>query len=107
MGKNKQYDIGLDFGLFNNRISGEIDYYVRETDDLIYNVPVPGTSGFTSQTVNVGAMENRGVEFVLNTTNIQSRSFYWTTSFNVSKNRNKITRLDGEQSLLPGNDGRF
>ncbi len=105
--KNKQYDIGLDFGLFNNRISGEIDYYVRETDDLIYNVPVPGTSGFTSQTVNVGAMENRGVEFVLNTTNIQSRSFYWTTSFNVSKNRNKITRLDGEQSLLPGNDGRF
>jgi TonB-dependent starch-binding outer membrane protein SusC len=105
--KNKQYNIGLDFGLLNNRISGEIDYYVRETDDLIYNVPVPGTSGFTSQTVNVGAMENRGVEFVLNSTNIQARDFYWSTSFNVSKNRNKITRLDGEQSLLPGNDGRF
>jgi TonB-dependent starch-binding outer membrane protein SusC len=79
--KNKQYDIGLDFGLFNNRISGEIDYYVRETDDLIYNVPVPGTSGFSSQTVNVGAMENRGVEFVLNSTNIQSKSFYLDNKF--------------------------
>ncbi len=105
--KSEQVDIGIDFGLFNNRISGEIDYYVRNTRDLIYNVPVPGTSGFATQTVNIGSMQNRGVEFVLNSTNISSRDFRWSTSFNIAYNRNKITKLDGDQTIIPGNDGRF
>ncbi|HEU0111191.1 MAG TPA: TonB-dependent receptor, partial [Flavisolibacter sp.] len=105
--KSEQTDIGLDFGLFNNRLSGEIDYYIRNTTDLIYNVPVPGTSGFGTQTVNVGSMQNKGVEFVLNSTNIRSRDFTWSTNLNLSKNKNKITKLDGEQTLIPGNDGRF
>ncbi|HEX2847134.1 MAG TPA: TonB-dependent receptor [Chitinophagaceae bacterium] len=105
--KSEQVDIGVDFGLFNNRISGEIDYYVRNTRDLIYNVPVPGTSGFSTQTVNIGTMQNKGFEFVLNTTNINSRDFKWNTSFNASFNQNKITKLDGDQTLIPGNDGRY
>ncbi len=105
--KNKQLDIGIDFGLWNNRISGEIDYYVRNTEDLLYSVPVPGTSGFTTQLVNIGSMQNKGIEFVLNSTNVKSRSFTWTTNFNLAKNSNKITKLDGDQTILPGNDGRF
>jgi hypothetical protein len=100
-------DIGIDFGLFNNRLSGEIDYYVRNTRDLIYNVPVPGTSGFSTQTVNIGSMQNKGVEVVLNSTNVNSRDFKWNTSFNISFNKNKITKLDGDQTLIPGNDGRY
>ncbi len=105
--KNKQLDIGLDFGLWGNRISGEIDYYVRNTEDLLYSVPVPGTSGFTTQLVNIGSMQNKGIEFVLNSTNIKSRGFTWTSSFNLAKNANKITKLDGDQTIIPGNDGRY
>nr|WP_214448810.1 TonB-dependent receptor [Flavihumibacter rivuli] len=105
--KSRQFDIGLDFGFLNNRISGEIDYYDRLTNDLIYAVPVPGTSGFTTQVTNVGAMSNKGIEFVLNTTNISKKNFTWNTSFNISRNKNQITRLDGDQTIIPGNDGRY
>ena len=105
--KNKQFDIGIDFGILSNRITGEIDYYVRKTDDLIYSVPVPGTSGFSTRTVNIGAMENKGFELVLNSVNMRGTNFKWNTSLNVSKNRNRITRLDGDQDTLPGNDGRY
>ncbi|WP_221394112.1 TonB-dependent receptor [Dyadobacter sp. NIV53] len=105
--KSNQVDIGIDFGFFKNRLSGEIDYYVKDTKDLIYNVPVPGTSGFTTQTVNIGSMQNKGLEFVLNSNNIVGSAFTWNTSFNLSKNINKLTKLDGENQLIPGNDGRF
>lgn len=105
--KSDQVDIGIDFGLFDSRLSGEIDYYVRNTNDLIYDVPVPGTSGFATQTVNVGSMQNKGVELVLNSTNISNLNFKWTTSFNIAYNKNKITKLDGNSDLIPGNDGRF
>ena len=105
--KSEQLDIGIDFGFFNNRLTGEIDYYERNTNDLIYNVPVPGTTGFSTQTVNIGQMQNEGVELVLNFNNITKGDFKWNSSLNVSKNKNKINRLDGEQTIIPGNDGRF
>lgn len=105
--KSAQTDIGIDFGLFDNRLTGELDYYVRNTRDLIYNVPVPGTSGFATQTVNIGSMQNKGFEIVLNSVNVNSRDFKWNSSLNVSKNKNKITKLDGDQTLIPGNDGRY
>jgi TonB-linked SusC/RagA family outer membrane protein len=105
--RNEQLDIGLDFGLWNNRLSGEIDYYERDTKKLIYSVPVPGTSGFRDQTVNIGSMQNKGFEIVLNSTNIKSRGFTWTSSFNLAKNTNKIVKLDGDQDTIPGNDGRY
>ncbi len=105
--KSNQVDIGLDFGLFNNKISGEIDVYNRKTKDLIYNVPVPGNSGFTTQTVNIGSMENKGIEFVINSENVSNKTFRWTSNLNVSFNKNKIVKLDGEQTSVPGNDGRY
>ena len=105
--KSEQLDIGIDFGLFKGRLSGELDYYERNTNDLIYNVPVPGTSGFATQTVNIGQMQNEGFEIVLNSSNIIKGDFRWNTSLNVSKNKNKINKLDGEQTIIPGNDGRY
>jgi len=102
-----QVDIGIDFGFFNNRLSGELDYYVKTTDDLLYNTPVPGTSGFTNRVSNIGSMENRGFEIVLNSVNIDKGGLKWTTSFNFSHNRNKVTKLDGEAREIPGNDGRY
>lgn len=105
--KSNQSDIGIDFGFLNNRISGEIDYYIRKTNDLIYNIPVPGNTGYAIKTVNVGSMENKGWELVLNSDNVSKKDFKWSSSLNLSANKNKITKLDGEQTLLAGNDGRY
>jgi TonB-linked SusC/RagA family outer membrane protein len=101
----KQLDFGLDFGLFKNRISGEIDYYVKKTEDLLLDVPVPGTSGFATQTQNIGSVENKGFEFVLNTTNLTGE-FQWNTSFNFSINKNKVTDLGG-QDIIDAGSSRF
>jgi len=88
-----QTDIGVDFGFLNDRITGEIDYYMKNTDDLLLNSNVPGTSGFLTRLVNVGKLNNKGFEFVLNTRNVTG-DFTWTTNFNFAKNINKITDLD-------------
>lgn len=105
--KSNQTDIGIDFGFFNNKISGEIDYYTRKTNDLIYNIPVPGNTGYAVKTVNVGSMQNSGYEVVINTDNISKKNFKWSTNLNIAANKNKITKLDGEQTILAGNDGRY
>lgn len=91
----KQFDIGLDFGFFNNRISGELDYYVKNTSGLLLNVNVPATSGFTSQVQNVGKLENKGIEIVLNTQNLVG-AFKWSTSLNMARNRGKVVDLNGQ-----------
>ncbi|MGY5848160.1 SusC/RagA family TonB-linked outer membrane protein [Salegentibacter sp. HM20] len=92
----EQLDLGLEYGFLNDRISGEIDYYIKESDGLIFNVPLPGTSGRPSIVRNVGILENRGVEFVLNTKNIQKEDFTWSTSFNISQNKNEVKSLPNE-----------
>lgn len=94
-------DIGIDFGLFNNRVSGEIDYYIKNTDDLLLSVPVPGTSGYGSQLRNVGSMENKGFEFLLNTNNTVG-AFKWNTSLNFSYNKNTVTDIAGQDIIDPG-----
>lgn len=89
-----QYDFGLDFGFVNNRISGQLDYYQKNTTDLILAEPVPSTSGFTNLTRNVGELKNTGVEFVLDTKNLVG-DFRWSTSFNIAYNKNEVTKLPG------------
>lgn len=91
----KQFDIGIDFGILNNRITGEIDYYVKKTDGLLLNVNIPATTGFNSQVRNVGKLENRGFEFVLNTQNLIG-AFKWNTSFNIARNIGKVTDIQGQ-----------
>jgi len=90
-----QVDVGIDFGLFNNRISGEIDYYVKNTDGLLLNVNIPATTGFSSMVKNIGKLENKGYEFVLNTQNLVG-AFKWTTNFNVALNQGKVTDIQGQ-----------
>lgn len=91
----RQVDIGIDFGILNNRINGEIDYYVKNTTDLLLEVSVPGTTGFARQFRNIGALENKGLEFVLNTQNTVGK-FKWNTSFNIATNANKVTNVQGQ-----------
>lgn len=90
-----QIDFGIDYGFLNNRITGEIDYYVKKTTDLLLDVNVSATSGFESVTKNLGKLENKGFEFILNTHNFVG-NFKWTTSFNVAHNKNEITDLKGQ-----------
>lgn len=92
-----QTDASVQFGLFDDRISGEIGYFVKETNDLLFAEPIPASSGANSLTKNIGSVENTGVEFQLSTTNINNNNFKWTTDFNVSTIENKITDLaDGD-----------
>ncbi|HEY1007544.1 MAG TPA: TonB-dependent receptor [Sphingobacteriaceae bacterium] len=96
-------DLAVEFGFFRDRISGIVDWYHKKTSDLLLAVPIPATNGFTTITQNIGDLENRGVEFSLTTQNLVN-AFRWTTNFNISFNRNKITRLAG-QPIYPG--GRY
>ncbi len=90
--KTDQSDIGLDFGFLKNRITGEVDYFHKNTKDLLLDVPLPAVNGFTTITKNIGSMKNHGWEFVLTGT-ILTGEFRWTASVNVSTYRNKITSL--------------
>jgi TonB-linked SusC/RagA family outer membrane protein len=87
--KTGQFDFGLNAGLFNNRIYVEADYYYSRTNDLLLNVPVPATTGFTQQLTNIGEVQNQGFEFLLTSRNLVG-TFKWTTNLNLSLNRNKI-----------------
>lgn len=102
-----QFNVGLDFGLFDNKLTGEIDYYNKKTTDMLLNRPVTSVSGTTAIFGNIGEMENKGWELTLNTINVSSRDFRWTTSLNISKNDNKLLKLDGEQNEILPNDARF
>ncbi|QMW04378.1 TonB-dependent receptor [Spirosoma foliorum] len=90
--KNQQFDAGIDLGLINNRIYLSVDYYHRITKDLLLSVNVPSLTGFTSAYKNIGKMENKGMEFALNTRNM-TKGFIWNTTINLSYNRNKVLEL--------------
>jgi TonB-linked SusC/RagA family outer membrane protein len=88
------YNIALDYGFFDNRITGSIDFYKRESQDLIVRAPQPtGTNFTTFINANVGNMENKGVEFSINAQAVKQQDFSWDISFNLTYNRNRITKL--------------
>lgn len=91
--KSREFNIGLDFGLFDNRVSSTIELYKRNTVDLIYDEQLPSSTGYTEVTTNVGEVSNKGIEFLLNTVNIKTGRFSWSTSLNFSKNINEIVSL--------------
>jgi TonB-linked SusC/RagA family outer membrane protein len=102
--KSNQTDIGLDFGLFNNRITGEIDYYNKKTNGLLFSQDIPYTSGYANIYRNIGDMKNTGFELVINTQNIKKDNFTWDTNFNIALNNNKVVSLpDGNKDQIPGN----
>jgi TonB-linked SusC/RagA family outer membrane protein len=90
-----QFDAGIDFGLFKDRITGEIDFYSKSTTGLLLNVNIPSTTGFATQFRNVGKLTNQGIEVVLNT-DVLSGAFRWRTSLNFAANKNEITDLQGQ-----------
>ena len=87
-------DIGLDIGLFNNRLSLVVDYYYKKTTDLLWDISTPSTSGFTSIFKNIGSLENKGVEISLGA-DVLTGAFKWNTQLNWSRNRNKVLEIPG------------
>ncbi len=98
--KRKKFNVGADL-TFIDRITLNVDYYIEDSEDLLLNQQLSGTTGFESARRNIGAMRNSGWEFQLNTENIRGE-FTWTTNFNISLNKNEITRLDNDQDILIG-----
>jgi len=84
---------GFDAVLLKNRLTASVDYYVRNTNGLLYSLGIPAVSGFTSVLSNIGNIRNQGVELSLSSVNIRTKDFRWTTSLNISRNRNKVLSL--------------
>lgn len=99
--KTASFNAGIEFGFFNNRLSGTVDYYNKKSVDLIYDKPLPLSSGNESIKTNVGTLRNYGLEFTLNSLNID-KEFKWRTSLNFSLDRNEIKELTVE-SFISGN----
>lgn len=100
-------NIGLDFGLFKDRITGSVDAYIRKTENLINNIPIAAGSNFSNfLTTNVGNLENKGFEVTLNTQAIAKKDLMWTIGVNFSYNENKITKLNKtDDPTYPGIPG--
>ena len=95
------YNAGLDFSFFHNRLSGSVDYYYRETTDLINDASVSAGSNFRNQVrSNIGSLENRGIEASLTVRPVQTENVQWEVTANFTYNKNKITELTGESSLV-------
>lgn len=106
--KTTQTDLGIDLGLFQNRITLIADYYYKKTNDLLFIRPVPGQSGFVSYASNIGNIENKGFDFSLNTVNVTGKrndGFRWTSSLNISVNRNKVLKLFEGRDIFYGFGG--
>lgn len=101
--KKKEINVGIDFGFLNDRISGNVDYYNRKTEDLLWDYDVPSPPYLFSRMVaNAGSMRNQGLEVGVTVIPVQSKDFQWTTSMNYSTNKNKLLSLSNERFISSG-----
>jgi TonB-linked SusC/RagA family outer membrane protein len=93
--KSVMFDVNIDYGFFNNRISGSITYYDKRSSELLLQVTLPSSSGYSKIWRNIGALTNNGVEFEITSHNIQKRNLKWTTNLNLAHNTNVVTDVGG------------
>lgn len=104
---SKELTIGLDYGFAGNRITGSIDYYQRNSDELLLNNPVSYLTGFNQGIVNLGEVQNRGLEFELRTKNIATEKFRWNSTLIASTNQNELLSFgDSNNALISDTYGR-
>lgn len=94
--KQKQINVGLDYGMFNDRLSFILDLFHIDNEDLLMTISKSPSSGYLDQLANVGTLRNRGIEFSINATPIRTKDWNWNIGFNISADRNKIIKLDGQ-----------
>ena len=98
---SKTWNFGLDFSLFNGRLSGSFEYYIQKTKDILLDVSLPSTSGVSSFTGNIGNTQNKGFEFTLNGIIIDNKNGWnWEAGINLYANRNKLTKLTGTEPIV-------
>ncbi|SHJ08579.1 SusC/RagA family TonB-linked outer membrane protein [Pseudozobellia thermophila] len=93
----EEFNVGLDLGIAN-RVNITADYYQRTTKDLLFNVPMASFSGYSSILSNAGSIRNSGIELLVNTLNVQTNNFSWSTSINFTKNNNEILSLGNQDA---------
>jgi TonB-linked SusC/RagA family outer membrane protein len=99
----QQLNIGADIGFFDNRLELIVDYFEKETTDLLQSIQIPSQSGFGGALVNFGSIENKGVELTLNAYPIQKENFQWSTSFNYTTYKTTVLELGGDEEIFgPG-----
>ncbi|WP_026315683.1 SusC/RagA family TonB-linked outer membrane protein [Riemerella columbina] len=104
--KTTTKDLGLDLGLWNNRLNFTLDFYERKGEDILGYKDLPLETGFSLTNVNWASLTNRGFEFSLSTTNISTEKFNWVTTFNIAANRSNIDEVnDGRSNFLPSGKG--
>ncbi|MDB5229829.1 MAG: putative outer membrane protein involved in nutrient binding [Chitinophagaceae bacterium] len=101
----KNYDIGLEYGFLNNRISGEISYYIKDASDLFLNVRTTTSAGYGSVLGNYGKVRNKGIEFSISSKNIVRKNFTWTTDFNIARNTNRVLDIGTTSPDALGGNG--
>ena len=92
--KTTQWNFGIDYGFLNNRISGSLEFYFSNTNDLLLKMSIPTVLGYASTMGNVGKTSNKGVEFTLNAIPVETKDFSWNTSFNIGWQKDKIKELE-------------
>jgi iron complex outermembrane receptor protein len=97
-----QFNVGIDYALFNGRLRGSVDYYDKKTTDLLLRLPVPSPTAVSTQLANVGSVQNKGIEIEISADIIKKSDFTWTTSMNFTRNRNKVLSLSN--SLYKGDN---
>jgi TonB-linked SusC/RagA family outer membrane protein len=95
-----QFDIGLDMGLFKDKINVTFDYYDKQTKDMLLEVPVPRSTGYSTLIQNYGAMENKGFELGIHASAISAKNFTWDIAFNISRNKNLVKKLAAPINLF-------
>lgn len=98
----EQLNFGIDFGIFSGRINGSVDYFNKKTTDMLLDLPLPTSSGYSMIKKNVGSMKNYGIEFLINSTNINRGDFSWKSSVNFSALRNEVISLGDLASIQRG-----
>ena len=98
-----QFNIGMDLALLKGRLSFTVDYYNKTTENLLYSAPLPSNTGYSTVKVNVGSIQNKGIEFVLSGYPVRTRDWQWSVSYNMSVNNNTVKELYEGTELLPGN----
>lgn len=102
--RTTQWNLGLDFSFFNNRLSGNIDVYTSTTSDLLMQRDIPSVTGYTRVWTNIGKTSNKGIDLTLNSVNVETRDFMWSTNLNLSANKDKIVELaNGKEDILANN----
>ncbi len=97
--KNKTWNVGVDGGIFDDRLTGSLDVYYRKTTDMLLSKQVPYTTGFGSNFMNVGSLRNKGIELQLEGVIIRNHDWNWTAGFNIALNRSKVIDLAGSEYL--------